>query len=357
MSCQMRADTTPTEKMYMLQKSRDDNYERAGIDTLQLPDRDGDLLVMKHFLPFATLLAVSPLLVCCTVPSEDSSADTNVASQKSGKYWSHHVAVGHDVSYGDDPQQTLDLFLQGDWVGEPTFFDRAAEPRPTLLFIHGGGWVVADRRPETWAYPFLERGWHVVSIQYRLGPGTAPVAVDDAVCALNWVVKNADALGFDREKIVVAGASAGGHLALTTGTLGSRPGHDCYPGNEFRVHSVINWFGITDIEAVANFLDTLGHDFGNYARIWIGDQSVAEISAAYSPLHLVHADSPPVLTIHGTDDTVVPHDQAVVLHERLDELGVRNELLSLQGGKHAGFTDAQFQQAFGTIISFVETQG
>lgn len=127
----------------------------------------------------------------------------------------------------------------GTWVGEPTFFDRAPGSRPTLLFIHGGGWVVRDRRVEPWTLPFVREGWHVVTMTYRLGPGTAPQAVDDALCALQWVVTNADEYGFDVERIVVAGVSAGGHLALTTGILGSRTGHDCYPGNGFRVRALV----------------------------------------------------------------------------------------------------------------------
>lgn len=270
--------------------------------------------------------------------------------------WMHRFSVTRDLSYGDEPEQRLDLYLQGTWTGEPTFFDRAADRRPTLLFIHGGGWVVRDRRPEPWLYPFIEQGWHVVSMTYRLGPGTAPLAVDDAVCALKWISQNAGEYGFDIDKVVVAGVSAGSHLSLMAGILGSRPGHACYPGNGFRVHSVINWLGIADIEAVEEFLAAADPEFGNYALAWIGDEDrVARISAAYSPVNALDEQSPPVLTIHGTKDQVVPFDQAVVLHERLAALGIRNELLSLDGGTHGGFTDAQFGRAFAAMLEFVDT--
>jgi acetyl esterase/lipase len=150
--------------------------------------------------------------------------------------------------------------------------------------------------------------------------------------------------------------SAGGHLALTSGILGSRPGHACYPGDGFRVHSIINWFGIMDIEAVEAFLAAANPVFCNYALAWIGDESrVAEISAAYSPVNVLDAKSPPVLTIHGMNDQVVPFAQAVALHDKLDTLGVRSEPLSLEGGTHAGFTDMQFEQAFTAALEFAAT--
>lgn len=309
----------------------------------------------QQFL-LAGLLATSVLLWSWARSGEVDS-DKPLASTAGDRYsWMQRFSVNRDLPYGDKPEQRLDLYQQGTWTGEPTFFELAPDSRPTLLFIHGGGWVVRDRRPEAWFYPFVEQGWHVISMTYRLGPGTAPLAVDDAVCALKWIVQNAREYRFDLDRVVVAGVSAGGHLSLMAGILGSRPGHSCYPGNSFRVHSIINWSGITDIEAVEGFLAAADPVFGNYASAWIGDKSrVAEVSTAYSPVNVLDAQSPPVLTIHGTEDQVVPFDQAVALHEKLETLGIRNQLLSLEGGTHAGFMDGQFDHAFTAMLEFVET--
>jgi acetyl esterase/lipase len=310
----------------------------------------------KQHFRLAGLVAVSVFLWACSRPGEFEPEQLSGSADGVPDSWMHRVAVTRDLHYGDDPQQRIDLYLQGTWTGEPTFFERARDRRPTLLFIHGGGWVVRDRRPEPFSYPFVKQGWHVVSMTYRLGPGTAPLAVDDAVCALDWVTENAEQYGFDLDKVVVSGVSAGGHLSLTTGILGSRPGHACYPGNDFRVHSVINWFGITDIAAIEEFLAAADPEFGNYALSWIGDKSrVPQVSAAYSPVNMLDGRSPPVLTIHGTDDAVVPFEQAVALHEKLEALGIRNELLPLDGGTHAGFSDEQFSQAFNAMLEFVDT--
>jgi dipeptidyl aminopeptidase/acylaminoacyl peptidase len=78
------------------------------------------------------------------------------------------------------------------------------------------------------------------------------------------------------------------------------------------------------------------------------------MSDELSPLRLADADAPPVLTIHGDRDTVVPHAQATAFHDRLEELGVRNELITLSGGNHGGFSDQQDQHAFRSIFAFLE---
>lgn len=307
----------------------------------------------RYILP-ALALGLLAFLSACNTKSD--SADRAAQDQES--FWSHRFSVQHDVEYGDHPSQKLDLYLQGSWNGEPDYFEQAADPRPTLLFFHGGGWVAGQKEGmEIFFLHFLERGWNVVNITYRLGPDTAPQAVDDAVCALAWVASASQIYGFDREKIVVSGASAGGHLSLVTGILGSRPGHDCYVEDDFRVGAVINWFGITDIEAVVTYLDQTMPD-QNYARAWIGEElRIASISDQYSPLVLVDSESPPVITLHGEDDSVVPHDQATRFHARLDELGVQNSLHSIPGGRHMGFTDDQFQSAWREIFQFLSDVG
>lgn len=298
--------------------------------------------------PF-TCLALAVLAGCGAEPRGGEGAEV---------FWSHRFNLAEDVAYGEDPAQKLDLYLQGSWVGEPTYFQRAPDARPTLLFIHGGGWIQGDKTgQEPWLLPFVERGWHVANMNYRQGPGTAPAAVDDALCALKWVVDNAARFGFDAGRIVVSGGSAGGHLALVTGILGSREGHPCYPGAGFRVGAVVNWYGITDIEAVDGYLSQAMPE-ANYARAWAGDEArIPELSARYSPIHMVDAGAPPVLTIHGDADSVVPHAQAVSFHARLAELGTVHELRSMPGGTHGGFTEAQFQEAFGAIFAFLAEAG
>src|SRR5918996_3710546 len=104
----------------------------------------------------------------------------------------------------------------GDFAGTlDVYTPRAAGPHPTVLHIHGGGWIEGSRAETTLrTLPYLDMGFAVVNISYRLGPvAAAPAAVEDCLCALRWIIRNAKSYGFDTSRIITAGYSAGGHLA------------------------------------------------------------------------------------------------------------------------------------------------
>lgn len=230
----------------------------------------------------------------------------------------------------------------------------AKEPTPTLMYIHGGGWVGGDKNATLMQLmPYLEMGWAVVNVEYRLGRvSLAPAAVEDCRCALRWVISKAKDYNFDINRIVVTGHSAGGHLSLTTGIMPASSGLDrqC-PGNneELKVAAIINWFGITD---VGDLLD--GPNMKTYAVAWMGSMTNRdEIAKRVSPLTYVRTGLPPILTIHGDADPIVPYAHAVRLHEALNKAGVSNQLLTIPGGKHGGFSQAETMKIYATIQEFL----
>jgi len=234
-------------------------------------------------------------------------------------------------------------------------------PNPTLVYFHGGGWTAGSKEISSLTFlPYLEMGWTVVNVEYRLASvSLAPAAVEDSRCALRWMYRNARQYNFDLGKIVLTGNSAGGHLALTTGVLPASAGMerqcpgDRGPGpvsrEELKVAAIINWYGITD---VVELLD--GPNMRSYAVAWLGSMANREeIAKRVSPLTYVRQGLPPVLTIHGDADPTVPYTQAVRLRQALEQAGVSTELVTVPGGKHGGFTVDENVKIYAAIRNFL----
>ena len=109
-----------------------------------------------------------------------------------------------DLTYGDGPNESLDLFL-------PT-----SERAPVLVFIHGGYWRALDKSDQSFvASGLVDDGALVVIPNYALCPAvTMETIALQCARALAWVWRNAARFGGDPARIVVAGHSAGGHLAV-----------------------------------------------------------------------------------------------------------------------------------------------
>jgi acetyl esterase/lipase len=251
----------------------------------------------------------------------------------------YHVASSHE--------NKLDLYVPRS----------ASGPTPVLMYLHGGGWVRGSKEANVLRIlPYLEMGWAVVNVGYRLGPvARAPAAVEDGLCALRWVIQNADEYNLDSSRIVTTGNSAGGHLALTTGMIPASAGLDreCPGSEELRVAAIINWYGITE---VGDLLE--GPNIRGYAVEWMGSlENRFEIAERVSPMKYVRAGLPPTLTIHGDADPTVPYQQAVALHKKLDEVGVPNALHTVPNGGHGAFNREQTVAIFETIQRFLSQHG
>ena len=235
------------------------------------------------------------------------------------------------------------------------------KPVPTLLYIHGGGWVGGSKElAYLTALPYLDNGFAVVTPNYRLTrDALAPAAVEDVRCALRWIHSNAESFGFDPDRVVISGSSAGGHLALMAGLTNNRDGFDtrcpqAFRGNlardqELPVRAIVNWFGPSDlVDAIA------GAGARSFAIMWIGGDPGAEQRAArVSPLTYVKPDVPPVLSIHGDNDDVVPVDHAIKLHHALDEHDIANQLITIEGGDHGKFSKDEYLMIFAAIDEFL----
>jgi acetyl esterase/lipase len=234
----------------------------------------------------------------------------------------------------------------------------ATSPQPTLVFMHGGFWAVGSKEGSLMSLmPWFEMGWNVVNVEYRLARvALAPAAVEDCLCALRYVAAQAKTYNIDTNRIVVSGESAGGHLALSLGMIPESAGLDrecAGPTPVPKPAAVINWFGVTDVADVVD-----GPHRANAAMQWMGGlPNREEIARRVSPLTYVRAGLPPILTIHGDADNVVPYPQAVRLHEALAKADVPNQLLTIPGGRHGNFTPEERTKIYVTIREFLAKHG
>jgi acetyl esterase/lipase len=291
------------------------------------------------------------LLVCLPIFTKAQASDPqHWAVSLSDDYY-----VLPDITYStaNNHELKLDLYLPGN----------PKQPAPTLIFIHGGGWV--EGKKEYMALkllPFMAMGFAVANVEYRLASSSpAPAAVEDCRCALGWVIDHAKDFKLDTARIVLAGNSAGGHLALITGMLPPQNPFDrqCpHVGNTrftegtqppLKVAAIINFYGITDLP---DLLD--GPNAKHYAIEWFGSISNRdELARQVSPINNVRADLPPIITIHGDKDNIVPYSQAVRLHAALDKAGVPNRLLTIPGRSHGGFSKQEDLNSFDEIQEFL----
>jgi acetyl esterase len=117
-----------------------------------------------------------------------------------------------------------------------------ADPAPTMLYIHGGGWMYGDLDSHDPACRFLAEnsGVQLLAIDYRLAPEHKfPAAVEDCQAAYRWLVDHADDLNADPVRLAVGGDSAGGALSLSTAVWAAEKGLPMafqlliYPGADF----------------------------------------------------------------------------------------------------------------------------
>jgi acetyl esterase/lipase len=253
--------------------------------------------------------------------------------------WPAEFPTEANIRYDRYPETVLDIL-------QPR--DPALKKRPAVIVIHGGGWVNGTKESmvERFCVSFLERGFVVANVEYRLAKvALAPAAVTDVLTAAKWFSDHAEQYKVDPKKIIVTGRSAGGHLSLMVGMLPK----DTDLGPVTRIAAVVNFYGITD---VGDQLD--GPHMRSYAVTWLPEQpGRMELANKLSPLTYVRKNLPPILTLHGDADQTVPYEHGVRLTNALKEAGVKTELITVPAGKH-GFTPEQMNELWPQIFKFLK---
>jgi acetyl esterase/lipase len=193
---------------------------------------------------------------------------------------------------------------------------------PVLLQIHGGAWIVGDKRQQ--ARPLMHHlaanGWVCVAPNYRRSPAaTFPDHLVDVKLALRWIREHVSEYGGDPEVVVITGGSAGGHLAALAAFTANDP--ELQPGFEdvdTSVAACVVFYGAYDL--TGRFGGVGADGMGGLVERFVLKRHVADDPLAFSrasPLDQVRADAPPFMVVHGTDDSLVPIEEARAFAARL----------------------------------------
>jgi acetyl esterase/lipase len=250
-----------------------------------------------------------------------------------------YVEKGHE-------RQKLDLYLPA----RPK-----AERPPLVVWIHGGGWAKGSKDGIGGCRWVLEEGYALASVGYRLTDGAAfPAQLEDCKAGIGWLREHAEEKGFDGEKIVVWGGSAGGHLVSMLGTTGE-------PDDESDdLDGVINWFGPSQLltmqeqRLLPTRLDANAPDSFESRLVGGTLQEHPEKARAASPITHVTSDDAPFLIMHGDRDALVPLEQSRRLTAALEKAGVDVKLHVLEGAGHGG-REFQGEEARKVIRDFLRS--
>ncbi|MFI5776122.1 alpha/beta hydrolase fold domain-containing protein [Nocardia sp. NPDC051570] len=222
------------------------------------------------------------------------------------------------------------------------YLPAGSAPRPLVIYLHGGGFVIGDRTnggmPLPWgtidgtARELTDRGYAVATVDYALAPEHPwPAPLFTVKAAVRWLRANADRYRIDPNRFAAWGDSAGGYFASmlgTTGGVAELEGEDGNPAMSSRVQAVADWFGPSDISTM-QAQTTLGlpHDAGSPEQQYLGcaPSTCPERARAASPIAYIDRDDPPFLIQHGALDHIVPFGQSVELRDALNRAGVPTE--------------------------------
>ncbi len=217
------------------------------------------------------------------------------------------------------------------------------EGAPVLVFIHGGAWILGDKREQgiPLMHELVSRGWICASINYRLSPrATWPAHIVDCKRAVAWVREHIAEYGGDPGFVAVSGGSAGGQLcslvALTPGAPEWQPG---FEDLDTRVDACVPFYGVYDVTGAPDRSGAYGPGLADLLGRRVMKVAPADDPGTFaraSPDQRVTAGAPPMFVLHGVNDTLVPLAVARHFVERLRAVS-RSPVASVElpAGQHA----------------------
>lgn len=222
---------------------------------------------------------------------------------------------------------------------------RPAGVRPfgLIVWVHGGAWR-AGSRTDVDLIGMTTHAWAIASVDYRLSTvAKFPAQVHDIKAALRFLRGHAADYGYPASRFIIAGSSAGGHLAALVGVTNGHRELEGAEGGELKsssdVQAIVDLYGASDLTTILAQSTPHGLDVRQPAlELLLGaqPQAVPELARLASPVFHVDASDPPLLLLHGDQDPQMPINQAHELQGAYEKLGLPVQFTVMHGSGHGG---------------------
>jgi acetyl esterase/lipase len=246
-----------------------------------------------------------------------------------------------NVAYGTDPAQSMDIYLPK---------GRTADSTKLIIMIHGGAWLSGDKSEFTGYIPKIQQlfpGYAIANMNYRLASLAGnyfPSHENDVKSAVDFLLQKRTEYLFN-DKIILFGASAGGHLATLQAYKYSIP----------KIKAVVDFFGPADMVDLYNTTTDFQAKAGLQILMGGTPSTNPQLYFSSSPVNYVNAQSPPTIILHGDQDIIVNVNQSIALKNKLQTAGVPVQLEIYPGMGHDPWPDAVMDNALAKVKVFIST--
>jgi acetyl esterase/lipase len=232
--------------------------------------------------------------------------------------------------------------VAGTKLGLDLYLPAGVKRPPLVVYLHGGAWNAGSKAQ----YPafLVERGFAVASVDFRsTDVAPFPANVHDIKAAIRYLRAKATDYGYRTDRIAIAGASSGAHLAalvgVTNGNAALEGEEGDYREQSSAVQAIVSWFGASNLTTILSQSTPFGLAMREPAlkRLLGGlPDAVPEVAQLASPVFHVDAKDPPLLLLHGDQDRQMPINQMHELDGAYARAGLKAETFVLHGVGHDG---------------------
>lgn len=288
---------------------------------------------MKHPLILITIV-FSSIFVSCQKEVLDDNVNTTASA-----------TTILNASYGSSAAQAMDIYLPA---------NRSTSSTKVIVLIHGGGWTTGDKNDPLFlpTVDTLKRrlpGYAIFNINYRLSANPDflfPTQEMDVKAAVEFIYARRNEYGIS-DQFVLAGASAGAHLAMLQAYKYNSP---------VKAKAVIALFGIGDLLQMYNNPVAGNQLISALMAQAIGKTPVQDSSiySQSSPINFISSSTAmPTILLHGGLDPLVAPQQSITVKNKLTAAGISSQYILYPTAGHGDWNNATYSDAYSNIQAFL----